>query len=134
MFDKAMEYVEEIEDATKEEPLELAIEYCNSEQRQYWEETDGAIEWIRSHLLKEEKEDGKDILVKEGCCLSADELDWKELLQNMEEAAQVAQAKEEEEGRETNEDDLEEVDVLMYAGMFRTAMEMVQEQYKLKSC
>jgi len=131
VFDNVMEYVEEIEDATEEEPLELAIEYCNSEQRQYWEETDGAIEWLRSHLLKEE--DGKDIIVRDDCWLSEDELDWKELLQDMEEAAQVAQAKEEEEGRETNEDDLEEVDVLMYAGMFRTAMEMVQEQYKLKS-
>ena len=79
------------------------------------------------------EEERKDILVRDGCCLSADELDWKELLQGMEEAAQVAQAKEEEEGRDTNEDDLEEVDVLMYSGIFRTAMEMAQEQYKLKS-
>jgi len=125
VFDDVMEYVEEIEDATEDEPLELAIEYCNSEQRKAWEETSGAIEWIRSILLRENKEES----------VSLEDLDWKGPLQRMEGAARAAQKEEEEEDDEegervnTCEDDLEEVDVLMFAGMFRTAMEMVEEQY-----
>jgi hypothetical protein len=49
-FDEAIEYAEEIEDATDEEPLEEAIEYCNSEQRQAWENEPGLQLWIQELL------------------------------------------------------------------------------------
>ena len=133
-FDDAVEYAEEIEDATDEEPLEEAIEYCNSEQRQAWENETGLQAWTQAAILAvltEKKEKGG---------LSLTDLDWKTPLQRMEEAAKVAQAEEDEateaaraekeEDEEVDEEE-EEVDVIMFAGMFRTAMEMVEENHGL---
>jgi hypothetical protein len=121
-FDDAIEYAEEIEDATEEEPLEEAIEYCNSEQRQTWENEPGLQLWIRELILEVLKEK------KERRGLTPADLDWKTSLHRIEKAATAVRA-EEEVGEELGDED--EVDVLMFAGMFRTAMEMVEEIHGL---
>ena len=125
-FDSAIEYAEEIEDATDEEPLEEAIEYCNSEQRQAWEDADGLQKWLRTSILAVLKEK------KEKFGLTPADLDWETPLKRMETAARAARA-EEDDGTEDDVDDTEEeVDVLMFAGMFRTAMEMVEDKHGLR--
>jgi hypothetical protein len=125
-FDSAIEYAEEIEDATDEEPLEEAIEYCNSEQRQAWEDADGLQKWVRTSVLAVIK--GK----KEKCGLTPADLDWETPLQRMEAAARAARAEEDDSMDDKVDDTEEEVDVLMFAGMFRTAMEMVEDMHELR--
>lgn len=132
-FDSVIEYAEEIEDATDQEPLEEAIEFCNSEVRQDWEEEKGATQWLQDKLLAvlgasdDEKGEGMKSL------LSAADLDWETPLKRMEEAAKVAREEEEAEQDEEEEDEEDIVDVTMFAGMFRTAMEMVEEQSSSRS-
>ena len=66
----------------------------------------------------------------DGGSLQLSDLEWKERLQQMEqlhgkkESTQAAETEEEEE-------DEEGVDVAMFAGMFRTAMEMVEDSGEL---
>ena len=116
-----MEYTDDIEDVPEGTLLE-AIEYCTSEQLTIWNQTNGAIQWLRTQLMSIWKD-----------------LDWESSLK-----------KEEEDGRDdTNgveenknddadgdeQDDVEEeddIDVSMYAGMFRTGMEMLIENGQLK--
>ena len=125
-FDGAIEYAEEIEDATDEEPLEEAIEYCNSEQRQAWEDEEGLQEWTRTSILAVLK--GK----KEYCGLIPADLDWETPLQRMEDMARAARAAEDEDADDEVDGADEEVDVLMFAGMFRTGMEMVEDLHGLR--
>lgn len=123
-FDSVVEYAEEIEDATDQEPLEEAIEYCNSEQRQAWEDEDGAQLWLQQTILAVNKKGS------ETNGLNPSDLDWKTALQQMEEAAEAAREAEEateEEEDDALADDESVVDVLMFAGMFRTAMEMIED-------
>jgi hypothetical protein len=128
IFDDAIEFAEEIVDATDEEPLEEAIEYCNSEQRHHWESEDGLLSWFQSlvlSVLKDKKEERN---------LSPSDFDWKSRLDSIEKAAKAVRALEIDTSAEDNEKmNEEEVDILMFAGMFRTAMEMVEEKYGFSS-
>ena len=125
-FDDAIEYAEEIEDATDEEPLEEAIEYCNSEQRQAWEDAEGLQEWTQTFILAVLK--GK----RDNCGLTPADLDWETPLQRIEAAARAARAAEDENADDEVDGAEEEVDVLMFAGMFRTGMEMVEDLHGLR--
>lgn len=121
-----MEYSDDIEDVPEGTLLE-AIEYCNSEQLGIWLKTDGAIEWLRKKLNS----------VWKG-------LDWESSLKKEVEESNTGndeqmdeEKKEENIGDDVQEDDEEEeeeenIDVSMYAGMFRTGMEMLIENGQLK--
>lgn len=132
-FQDAMDYTDEIEDATEEEPLEEAIEYCNSDQGMgSWHGTEGALEWLKETLqvALKGKIDG----------LTTDDLQWRPKLADIkrEYEAQAAAAmpevdEEEEENshRDTDSESDEEeeptIDGAMFAGMFETAMEMLEQ-------
>lgn len=122
-FDSVMEYAQEIEDATDQEPLEEAIEYCNSEMRQAWEDEEGATAWLQQKLFTALASDKK-----AEDSLSAANVDWQTPLQRMEVAAKAAREEEDAENEDEEEDEEDVVDFAMFAGMFRTAMEMVEEQ------
>jgi tetratricopeptide (TPR) repeat protein len=119
-FESVMEYTDEIEEAD-EGTLEEAIEYCNSEQWGAWIGTDGAVEWVLEVLLgaTQGRQPGS-----EGGTLQPSDLEWKERLREIEQLC------DREEGTRTGEED-EGVDVAMFAGMFRTAMEMVEDSGEL---
>ena len=134
-FQHAMDYTEEIEDADEDRPLEEAIEYCNSEQGYgAWEGTEGALDWIRSLILSTLKGNPQgDLSVKD--------LEWKDKLKLIKEEYETnADSKEQEvgedaseSGEEKDEDDESKVDGAMFAGMFQTAMEMLEDSGKLKA-
>ncbi|KAL3906402.1 MAG: hypothetical protein SGILL_009285 [Bacillariaceae sp.] len=150
-FTQAMEHVEEIEDADDTEPLEQAIEYCNSEQMGAWKGTDGALEWIRSVILRllegDKIGDGSDDEV------TASHLDWRSRLQRVRDGdvamkKQVANDKshyspaqeenDDEDPQEYDEDGDEEddesvIDAEMFRGMFELAMDMVDTSGQLKT-
>eukprot|EP00543_Licmophora_paradoxa_P014982 CAMPEP_0202470376 /NCGR_PEP_ID=MMETSP1360-20130828/81431_1 /ASSEMBLY_ACC=CAM_ASM_000848 /TAXON_ID=515479 /ORGANISM="Licmophora paradoxa, Strain CCMP2313" /LENGTH=132 /DNA_ID=CAMNT_0049096063 /DNA_START=193 /DNA_END=591 /DNA_ORIENTATION=+ len=130
-----MECVDEIDGATEDDPLEEAIEYCNSEQLDAWRGTPGAMEWVRSNIIQAlqqqqpplgttpHSEPPKSLTLS----LSASDLEWEAKLMKLE--------KEGEEVRQYyyNDDDGDDaVDVVMFAGMFRTSMEMIEEAGLLK--
>ena len=144
-FNDVMDYAEEIEDADEGRPLEEAIEYCNSEQMGAWHGTEGALEWIRDLILK-----GLHSNQVAGGELSLSDLEWRRKLSeikeeyeaNDKEAQNSDESSTEEEGNEGSIErnsacsDEEEgsvvVDGAMFAGMFETAMEMLEESGKLK--
>ena len=137
---RSWEYTEEVEDAHEESPLEEAIEYCNSEQMGAWQGTDGACEWVRSVILKVLK--GQSV---SGGVLSLSDINcWKDKLDQIKEEyaafmeeqklancvdEEISDGGSDEEGEE--DDDEMVVDVNMFAGMFETAMEMLQEAGEL---
>jgi tetratricopeptide (TPR) repeat protein len=145
-FDQAMEHTDEIEDADDNSPLEQAIEYCNSEQMGAWKGTDGALDWIRSVVLR--------LLAggKIGCDnaveVSAHDLDWRENLKEMrDDEAHIqeqgnkgdngdGQAYEDEDDGTDDDNDVDDdesvVDSEMFRGMFELAMEMVESSGQLK--
>jgi hypothetical protein len=129
------EYTEDIDNAD-EQTLEEAIEYCSSEQRGTWLGMEGAIEWRQEVILRAIH--GQPIA---GGALSSSDMEWQDRLK---------QLKGEYESRNNNDDvdddnhdddndereaqtlgcgqsDDEEPDVTMFAGMFRTGMEMLQD-------
>jgi hypothetical protein len=111
-FEKNMEYTDEVDD-TAETDLEEAIEYANHEQgARAWMETDGSLEWLKKIVQK---------------ALQSKTLEWSSSLKALEDAYRAKQGDDNE--KEENAD--EEVDVLMFAGMFRTAMEMLEESGEL---
>ena len=129
-FESVMEFTYDIEDAS-ERSLEEAIEYCVSEQMGSWLGTDGALEWIRNSIL---------IVLQTGKSpcgfINRTHLDWNISLTEAEELFQNQQNNESQQ-IETNQpvndddsnDDNEEkdCDFLMYAGMFRTSIEMLED-------
>jgi hypothetical protein len=117
-FGRTMEYTEEVQDATEQEPLEEAIEYCNSEQIDSWRGTEGALAWVRQILLRGLQGEGPVDLEKK-------HLDWESKLKALEEAYHENQKQDETVVGGVDEE--EYVDVGMYAGMFRTTMEMLKE-------
>ena len=135
-FSEVMDYVDEIEDADEEQPLEEAIEYCNSEQMGAWQGTDGAMEWVRdfvlsglhSHSVSDEK-------------LSSSDLEWRDKLSEIRRDYEASEGQsnrdiDESGGLVDNDSDPSEdndsvADVAMFAGMFETAMEMLEEEGKL---
>lgn len=145
-FQHAMDYTDEIEDATEENPLEEAIEYCNSEQGYgAWHGTEGALEWIQGVIFST-------LQGKSAGGLSVKDLAWKDKLQAIKKEYEAeakleddARAEEdgsmsgEDEGSDDEDDDDEnddeeesKVDGAMFAGMFETAMEMMEDSGKLK--
>jgi hypothetical protein len=137
-FQNAMDYTDEIEDATDEHPLEEAIEYCNSEQGYgAWRGTEGALEWIQEVVISTLKGNSNGVL-------SFKDLEWKDKLKAIKEEYE-ANAKLEDDADEDDDsksagedeehsDDEEEtkVDGAMFAGMFETAMEMLEDSGDLK--
>jgi hypothetical protein len=145
-FDGVMDYTDEIEDADDDSPLEQAIEYCNSEQMGSWKGTDGALEWVKSALLRVINGGSLD-----GTKLTSDELDWRRPLAAIRQAHSRAtqgddphfsSAEAEVDNcndatiKNVEDDDEDEVDsvvdVAMFAGMFETAMEMLEASGSLK--
>ena len=121
-FDAVMEYTEDIEDAD-ETTLEESIEYCCSEQRAAWVETDGSIEWLRQVILRA-LHGGR----VAGGGLTKSDLEWEERLEQL-----VDEREYEKNNQGSVDDDSEEDghDIRMFSGMFRTGMEMLQEAGEL---
>ena len=119
-FNETMEYTDDIEDADDDSPLEQAIEYCNSEQVGAWKGTDGAMDWVRSFVVRVLNNES----AQKQYNLSASDLDWKEALLK----TQKIDVANDNDGDDSGNDDEESVvDVEMYATMFETAMEMLQD-------
>lgn len=147
MFEKAMEYTEELVergDSPSGSILE-AIEYgCSMNEDKglgMWVGTDGSLEWVRSMILKvlnsgDENSDAS----SEDRLMKADLMIWESKLAKEEEeyerernekedmkAAEKNDESDNEESSKHDEEDEEEPDSLMYAGMFRTAMDWLQD-------
>ena len=106
-FSKVMEYTEELEDAETEpqSSLEEAIEYCGNgmdSAMAMWQQNPKALDALRAVLKSD--------------LLSIQDLDWSGRLQSIEDEFH-RHSSEEEDG----------VDLSMYAGQFRTAMEMLDD-------
>ena len=147
MFEKAMEYTEELVergDSPSGSILE-AIEYgCSVNEDKglgMWAGTDGSLEWVRSVILKvlnSDDENGdanpEDKLVKADLMiwerkLALEEEDYERERNEKEQmkANEETNESDNEESSHREEDDEEEPDSLMYAGMFRTAMDWLQD-------
>jgi len=142
VFDEVMDYAEEVEDAHESSPLEEAIEYCNSEQLGAWKGTDGALDWVKTNVLR--------VLSGESIGESVDKLyisdmDWRAQLSKIREKLAVADnyheppepegdgdAGADDSDRSDVDDDDSVVDLAMFATMFETAMEMLEVSGKLK--
>mmetsp|Transcript_22137 Transcript_22137/g.33802 ORF Transcript_22137/g.33802 Transcript_22137/m.33802 type:complete len:253 (+) Transcript_22137:546-1304(+) len=135
-FEEVMEYADEIEDADAG-TLEEAIEYCTSEQIGHWIGTDGAIDWIRKAIR---------CILNGGVvgkCKRSHLESWSSILTKIEfeyessQQEQDNQTEQQHRNNDANNDDLSESssepDILMYAGMFRTAMEMIQDSGELNA-
>jgi len=109
-FENVMEYAEEIDDA-EEGTVEEAIEYCHS-QLEYWKGTDNALDWVKDVVLR--IWNGENI----GGCSKCDLENWDSALTKIE-----YEYEKKSECNDSEED--EEPDSLMYAGMYRTAMDMI---------
>lgn len=124
-FEKVVEYGDEIEDADPG-TLEEAIEYCHSEQMGFWVGTEDAVAWVRASLLRilHEPRDSNTWVESTRSHLES----WEHDLSKIENPTQAA--KKEATGANDSSDsegDGEEPDVVMYAGMFRTAWDMLQD-------
>lgn len=150
MFAKAMEYTEELVergDSPSGSILE-AIEYgcCINEDKGMgmWGGTDGSLEWVRSTILKvltSDDGDNSDASDTQDRLTKVDLMSWESKLAKEEEAYEIERNEKEEmmESRMANESDNDESshqdgeendvepDSLMYAGMFRTAMDWLQD-------
>ena len=118
-FSHVVEFVEDVEDA-EDGTVEQAIEYCNSEQMSHWIGTEGAIDWIRSFLLQAIKSKSTS---KSGQ-LSMNDVDWESKLCEIE----LQEGDKANDHDDEQEEDVDrEPDTIMYAGMFRTAMDMLTD-------
>ena len=124
-FNSVMEYVDDIDDA-KEGSVEEAIEYCNSDQIGHWYGTNGALNWIKSTLKRIWNGE------KVGDCEKTDLQSWDSLITRIEYDFEANQSPNDESvlPKDIDEDNL---DVLMYTGMFRTAMDMIIDSGELNS-
>eukprot|EP00985_Skeletonema_marinoi_P027421 scaffold22454_cov146-Skeletonema_marinoi.AAC.6 len=148
MFEKAMEYTEELVergDSPSGSILE-AIEYgcCVNDDKGLgmWGGTDGSLEWVRSVILKvlnTSDDEGSDANAEDKL-VKADLMSWESKLAKEEEEYERERNEKEdmkaneeviesdnEESSNHEEEDEEEPDSLMYAGMFRTAMDWLQD-------
>jgi hypothetical protein len=133
-FTSIMEYTDEIEDAP-EGTLEEAIEYCCSEQMSLWSDTDGAIPWIRSFLGRVLFGGGGEAsTIDEALSLRRSDLDWNAKLLQLE-AEQHNDTTTTTTGiaKPGDAEQEEQHDTQMYCGMFRTAMEMLEESGEMKT-
>lgn len=144
MFEKAMEYTADVVEWGDGESGSImeAVEYygCGylDEEEQdrglaMWLGTDGSLDWVRSFVLRnlnESAEDDNGIrdiltgwegkLAKEEEAFEQEKTDAKESTDESESVDNHA------------EDEEEEPDLLMYAGMFRTAMDWLQDAGEFK--
>lgn len=138
-FHQVMEYTDEVEDA-EDGTLEQAIEYCNSEEMGNWLGTEGAVDWIKALIIEtlnsnQKESDDEDIDTE---TLRLGDLEWEQRLAALEKEFEENSDRNSNGGKRdddddndddlpTNEDDNEgheEIDLLMYTGMFRTGMDM----------
>ena len=131
MFDKAMEYTADVVEYGDGNPGSImeAVEYygCGDMEEEderglaMWLGTEGSMEWVRSFILRvmnstDNYMDLKAILSK-----------WETKLAKEEEyyaQEQESDSGNDEQGEEEKE---EQPDLLMYSGMFRTAMDWLQD-------
>lgn len=138
IFVNVMEYTEDVEEDSEDGTLMEAIEYCNSEQIAFWLETEGALEWVQQTLVQifYSNTNGEEVTSS----LTRKDLDsWKlklkqeedAFIQNRKSNSTSETSDDTEEGRDENDDndddDEEEVGFLMFSGMFRTSMEMLED-------
>ncbi len=124
-FHQVMEYTDEVEDA-EDGTLEQAIEYCNSEQMGSWLGTEGAVEWVRTIIIKTLNSKEED---PEGGLMRSD-LEWETKLETLESDFEKKQSSDrdiEENGGRGDNGEEDEVDLQMFAGMVRTSMEMLAD-------
>jgi len=149
MFAKAMEYTEELVergDSPSGSILE-AIEYgcCVNQEKGLgmWEITDGSMEWVRSVILKvfNTSNDESSDANAEDRLTKADLMSWESKLAKEEEeyerernekedvkaTEEVCTSGNDESSNHVEDEGDDEPDSLMYAGMFRTAMDWLQD-------
>ena len=139
-FRQALEYGDELED---EEPGSLleAIEYCHSEQLGSWLGTEGATDWLQRVVLRLLNGGPRAAVGVPGVEGAAPEADlarkrlrsWEADLARIEADFQATEeeAEKEEEEEDQKEEEEEAPDLLMYTGMFRTAMDMLSDAGEL---
>jgi hypothetical protein len=143
-FERVMEYGDELSD---EEPgsFQESIEYTHSEQMGSWLGTEGAVEWMqgvvlrllnggRSAIKSDAAEEARTQLQSWEALLGRIEEDFEDAeKQKKEEAAGEAANGDKNEGEDNDSQDYnpEEPDLLMYTGMFRTAMDMLTDAGEL---
>jgi tetratricopeptide (TPR) repeat protein len=144
-FTEVMDYTEDIEDADDDSPLEQAIEYCNSEQVGAWKGTEGAMDWVKNFIVG--------VLSNESTSkeqnVTVSDLDWREALSktrktnssNDDDMDDKKSCDGDDNGDNDDDDDSDGddddddesvVDIEMYATMFETAMEMLEDSGALK--
>eukprot|EP00554_Chaetoceros_debilis_P006944 CAMPEP_0194077120 /NCGR_PEP_ID=MMETSP0149-20130528/3778_1 /TAXON_ID=122233 /ORGANISM="Chaetoceros debilis, Strain MM31A-1" /LENGTH=498 /DNA_ID=CAMNT_0038758041 /DNA_START=45 /DNA_END=1541 /DNA_ORIENTATION=- len=151
-FHQVMEYTEEVDDA-EDSTLEQAIEYCNSEQMGSWMGTEGAVEWVQSVVLHtlNDKSSGSGSSVgadnhgkdtddasenNKNNILQRGDLDWETGLDQLErdfdedKSNDAESVNSNDDSIDGNDEEEAEVDFLMFAGMFRTSMEMLSDAGK----
>ena len=99
-----------------------------------WHGTEGALDWIREVIVK-----GLNNISVANGELSSSDLEWRSQLSQLKEDSETIEEEEEasdedddDENSNSNSDDESIVDVAMFAGMFETAMEMLEESGKLE--
>lgn len=121
-FASVMEYTEELQDS-EDEPqssFEEALEYCSSNHAALWRKTDGAMNTLKRILNDRSKLDPADV-------------EWSDRLAQIEaqfqgrrRAADGSDDGDDDDGSdEDSEDGSPRVDLPMFVGMFRTAMDML---------
>ena len=143
-FERVMEYGDELED---EDPgsLQEAIEYSHSEQMGSWLGTEGAVEWMQGVVLRL-LNGGRSAIKSDVAGEARTQLQsWEVLLARIEKDFEATEKdkKREEKGENVDDDQSEEEDndsedynpeepdLLMYTGMFRTAMDMLTDAGEL---
>lgn len=126
IFKSAIEFTDDLAECDDEpqSTFEEALEYCSSKYAVLWKKTDGALLRLNS------------VLHSSSGIISVSDLEWDNRLSQIE-----SQYNSRRDGGETNIDDdtndsspPEGLDVAMFAGMYRTAMDMAQEcdKYELR--
>jgi lipopolysaccharide biosynthesis regulator YciM len=143
-FTSVMEYTEELEDAqdVAESSFEEALEYCTAEVAKCWQEN-GAALVLRNLLLGALQGTGSDML-------SRKDVEWEERLAKIEKEFDARTASSVDESfvdadphgegekeevdsfHKSSDEDHPHPDLKMFAGMFRTAMEMLEESGELR--
>jgi hypothetical protein len=128
-FSSVMEYTEEFRDA-EDEPqssFEEALEYCSSNHAEMWHKTGNAVETLKRILRDRTK-------------LSLSDLEWSDRLSQIEAQFQAREHAADDgshEGGDQDDDesqgDNDRIDLPMFAGMFRTAMEMLVDSGAISS-
>jgi hypothetical protein len=141
-FSSVMEYTDELEESDEpQSSLEEAIEYCCSEHAQFWLDVEDAVGCLKRLLLQSRSGNGSALL-------SPSDVEWSQLLDKIVEArtsvltvtgdagGTLPTERKGETGESLGNDSTGDVhrptvDIEMFAGMFRTAMEMLDDAGEL---